>query len=130
MAGFWPVPKPAVATTIAILESRFAGMYVRSLPPAERPERYIVVSLVNTDYDNPAFTVPRPVVDCWALTPGDAEAFAGEAVAALKNAKAHTFNEAFITGVRDVQGPYPLPHPDVHDRHRYQFHGGLYISTR
>jgi hypothetical protein len=140
MVDSWPAPKPAVAVTIAALKSKLvalypalytSSLYIRSeQPPGTRPSKYIVVSLLNTDFPNPAFTVARPLVECWAESSAVAEEMAGHAVRALKNAKGQQFATGWVKSFDNIQGPLELNDPDIQDRRRYQFHGDLYLSTR
>lgn len=138
MVDSWPEPKPAVAVTIAALKAQlvelypgvYTSLYIRSEPPTTRPAKYIIVSLLNTDHPNPAFTVPRPLIECWAETAATAEQMSGHCIRALKNAKAQKFADAWVKAFNNIQGPVELNDPDIQDRRRYQFHGELYLSTR
>jgi len=138
MADSWPAPKPAVAVTIAALKAKLAalypslytGLYVRSEQPTTRPSKYIVVSLLTTDFPNPAVTIPRPLVECWAESSATAEEMSCHAVRALLNAKTQTFAGAQVKAFDNIQGPLELNDPAIQDRRRFQFHGDLYLSTR
>ena len=129
MADFWPAPKPAIAVCRAILTQGFPSMSVTSEMPRTRPAEFIVIDLAGNDYSNPAFTVPRPLIECWASSSARAEALCGEAIAVMRNARG-TFAGAYVKGMYDIQGPVPLNDPDIQDRRRFQLHGDLYISTR
>lgn len=128
MADFWPQPKPAITVTRAILTAGLPNIPVSSEQPKTRPKKYIVVSLLNTINDNPAFTVPRPLIECWAETSEQAELLANQAVKVLRNAQGR-FADAWVKRMRDIQGPVPLNDPDIQDRRRFQFHGDLYLSN-
>ena len=139
MVDSWPEPKPAVAVTIAALKAKLvalypasytSSLYVRSEQPETRPTKYVVVSLLGTDFPNPAFTVSRPLIECWAESSAAAEVLAGHCVRALKNAKGQEFADGWVKAFDNIQGPLELNDPDIQDRRRYQFHGDLYISTR
>lgn len=139
MVDSWPAPKPAVAVTIAVLKAKLVALYpvlytsstyIRSEQPSTRPSKYFVVSLLTTDYPNPAFTVPRPLIECWAESSATAEEMGGHAVRALKNAKAQQFAGAWVKAFDNITGPLELNDPDIQDRRRFQLHGDLYLSTR
>lgn len=129
MADSWPVPKPAVKTTIAIIRTAIAGLYVRDVRPETRPDRYVTVGLMNSAYPNPAFTRPRPLVEVWGDRTITVEALSNEVVAAIRNAKGRTYSDAFVYGITDLQGPVDYPDPDITDRLRWQIHFDLILST-
>ena len=130
MADSWPVPKPAVHTTIAILvDALDSGLYVKSARPKERPQRYVTVGLMNSSYPNPAFTVPRPLVEIWGAKTELVEQLSNDVVAAVMNAKGKTFDGAFVYGVSNLQGPVEYNDPDITDRIRWQIHFDLGLST-
>lgn len=107
----------------------FPGKKVTSEMPSTRPDEFFTIDLAGNDYPNPAFTMPRPLIGCWAKTAERAEQLACEAVTVLRNAKG-LFGGAQVKGMYNIQGPVPLNDPDIQDRRRFQFHGDLYIATR
>jgi hypothetical protein len=138
MVDSWPEPKPAVAVTIAALKAKLvalypalytSSLYVRSEQPETRPTKYIVVSLLDADFPNPAFTVSRPLIECWAESSAVAEQMTGHCIRALKSAKGEQHAEAWIKAF-DNTHVVPLNDPDIQDRRRWQLHGDLYLSTR
>lgn len=125
----WAKPKPALTVAREILASAFPDMKVASGQPKDRPDRYIVLGLITSDYPNPAFTEPRLLVNCYAKTSLLAGDLADEAITVLLNARG-VFAGATVKKFADPQGPYPLNDPDISDRYRFQFHGTLRLSTR
>lgn len=125
----WRKPKPALTVTRAVLDAALPGVQVTSDKPKDRPDKYIVVELIDTDYPNPAFTEPRVLVNCHAKTSALAGDLAHDALVALLNARG-VFAGATVKKFADPQGPYKLNDPDISDRQRYQFHGVLRLSTR
>ena len=130
MTAVWRKPKPALTVARAVLSPAFTGMHVASgQPSGTRPDRYIVLSLVSSDYPNPAFTEPRLLVNCYAKTSLLAGDLADEALTVLLNARG-LFAGAWVKKFANPQGPYPLNDPEISDRYRSQFHGDLRLSTR
>ena len=125
----WRKPKPALTVARAILVAGLPGIAVSSDKPATRPDRYIVVELIDSDYPNPAFTEPRVLVNCNATTSALAGDLAADALTVLLNARG-VFAGATVKKFADPQGPYKLNDPDITDRQRYQFHGVLRVCTR
>ncbi len=126
----WAKPKPALTVARAVLSPAFPGMHVASgQPSGTRPDRYLVVGMLSSDYPNPAFTEPRVLVNCYAKTSLLAGDLADEAITVLLNARG-VFAGATVKKFADPQGPYPLNDPDISDRYRRQFHGVLRLSTR
>lgn len=130
MANSWPKPKPGVPVAIAILADVFPGVTISDEEPPTRPDRYIVVSALPGSYNNPAFSEPRILVECWASDSSTAEDMACTGMQAFKNSRGKTFLGAGLKGAEDVQGPTDYNDPDIQDRRRCQFHGTLLISTR
>lgn len=129
MSDSRPAPKPARAVSRAILIAAFPTAKVYWEMPSTRPDEFFVVGMANAIYPNPAFTVPRPLIECWAKTEERAEQLACQAIQAFVNAKG-VFGGAQVKGMYDIQGPIPLNDDDIQDRRRSQFHGDLFISTR
>lgn len=130
MADSWPAPKPALTVTRAILLDGFpTGTKVYTEMPSTRPDEFIVVGMASALYPNPAFTVPRPLIEFWAKTSARAEEMCCQGIRVMRNAKGE-FAGAWVKGMHDIQGPIPLNDPDIQDRRRSQMHGDLYLATR
>lgn len=129
MANAWPKPKPVVPVAIAILQDKFPGVAISDEIPDPRPARFIKVTSANGAYDNPAFTEPRVLVECWASDSATAEDMALDGMRAFKNSIAKTFAGANLKGA-DLQGPTDYNDPAIQDRRRCQFHGTLIVSTK
>jgi hypothetical protein len=129
MANSWPKPKPGVPVAIAILEDVFPAINVSDEAPDPRAASYIIVSALPGAYNNPAFTEPRILVECWASDSSTAEDMACTGIQAFKNATGKSFLGSFIHGCQDIQGPTDYNDPDIQDRRRCQFHATLRVST-
>lgn len=135
MADSWPVPKPAVKTTIALLRAELSGgLYVKSSRPVDRPDQYVTVGLMNSDYPNPAMSLPRPLVEVWGRSTEIVEVLSNQVVAAVLNAKGRTYavagvGDVFVFGVKNIQGPVEYNDPDITDRLRWQIHFDMGLST-
>jgi hypothetical protein len=114
---------------IAILEDVFPGVTVSDEQPETRPATYLVVTALPGSYNNPAFSEPRILVECWASDSSTAEDMACTGMQAFKNARGKSFAGAFIHGAEDIQGPTDYNDPAIQDRRRCQFHATLLIST-
>lgn len=128
----WAKPKPALTVAKAVLSPSFPGMHVASGQPVintgnPRPDKYIVLGILGSDYPNPAFTEPRIMVNCYAKTSALAGDLADEALAVLLNARGQFAGTWVRFG--NPQGPYPLNDPDISDRYRFQVHGELRLHN-
>lgn len=124
----WAKPKPALTVAKAVLSPSYPGMHVASgQPTGTRPDKYIVLGILNSDYPNPAFTEPRILVNCYGKTSLAAGDLADDALTVLLNARGQ-FAGAWVR-FGNPQGPYPLPDPDISDRYRFQFHGELRLHN-
>lgn len=128
MASSWPLPKSAGPVAIAVIDAASADPVLGEMP-AIRPARFYVVSVVGGNYNNPAFSEPRVLVEAWASDAATAEDMACIGMRAFKNARGTIVAGAFIHGCEDLQGPTDYNDPDIQDRRRSQFHGTLLIST-
>lgn len=129
MTAIWRKPKPTLSVATALLTAGMPGIPVSTGQPTTRPQKYIVLGLVTSDYPNPAFTEPRLLVNCYATTSVLAGDLADDALTVLLNARG-VFAGATVKKFGNPQGPYPLNDPEITDRYRRQFHGDLRISTR
>lgn len=125
----WRKPKPALTVARAVLIDTLTTIPVSSTDPSTRPSKYIVLSLLSSDYPNPAFTEPRVMCHCYATTSLLAGDLADEALTVLLNAQG-SFAGVYVKKFANPQGPYRLDNPDISDRVRFQFHGDLRLSTR
>ena len=127
----WAKPKPGltVARAVLIAAPALSGVPVSTVGPTTRPDRYLVLGALDTDYPNPAFTEPRILFHCYAKTKPATEDLANEALAVMLNARG-LFAGAQVKKFDEPKGPYEYNDPDITDRFRFQFHGQLRLSTR
>lgn len=126
----YPTPKPAVKTVITVLAEAF-GVYaqVSARMPKKRPVRFVQVSRVGGRWDNPVTDVARILVECFGPDVETVEAMTATARTALRNAISTEVDDVWIRDWSGEQGPVDLPHPDVMDMERWQFHGDISVST-
>jgi hypothetical protein len=130
MAEFWLPAKPGVKVAIAILDAKF-GFTVSDTMPKTRPPQIILVSHMGGSRPNPAQSIHRLLIECWANKfQFNLEEMCAEASAALRNSRGKSFADAFSFGWTNEQGPVDFPDPDVTDMSRWQFHGDLTLSTK
>jgi hypothetical protein len=123
-------PKPAVKTAITILAEAF-GVYalVSARMPKQRPIRFIRVTRVGGQQDNPVTDVARLLVECFGPDVETVEAMSATARTALRNAISTNVDDVWVRDWSGEQGPVDFPHPDILDMERWQFQGNLSLST-
>jgi hypothetical protein len=97
--------------------------------PDPRPPRFYVVRGIGGRYDNPAFSDPRVLVECWAEDSSTAEQMCLDGIQMFKNARGRIYDGVQVIRVYDVQGPTDYNDPDIQDRRRSQFFCTLSLST-
>lgn len=126
----YPVPKPAVLAAITVLAAAIDDVSISSDMPPHRPERFIRVSRIGGTFGDPATDFARILVECFGVTTLQVEDLCNQARAALRNAAATTIlGNIFIRCWDNEQGPVELPHPQILDRERWQFHGDLLVKA-
>lgn len=126
----YPTPKPALKTALTILEDAF-GVYalVSTKMPKQRPIRFVRVSRIGGNWDNPVTDNARLLIECFGPDPETAETMTGTARAALRNAISTIVDGVWIRNWDNEQGPVDFPHPQIIDMERWQFQGTLSLST-
>ena len=134
MSGFWLPDAPGVLTGIRIVEQGQPGIKVSDEMPRVRPQRIILISQVDGSRPNPVQSVHRLLFELWlakSLRPTvNIEMWCGEVSSVLRSSAGSTYSGVFSYGWSNQQGPVNFPDPDVTDMDRWQFHGGLTLSTK
>jgi hypothetical protein len=122
----------ALDAVIGILDAAFPTVAVDVAMPRTRPAKFIKVSLLNAQSPNVASYRPRILVECWAGGTNryhTAYDMALDAVKALEDAGSTFVEDIWVRCFDDVEGPVPLPDPDVPEMERFQFHGNLHLGV-
>ena len=130
MVDFWPAAKPAVKTAITALDAEYACR-VSDRMPKTRPAQAILVSQIDASIPNPAQSVHRLLIECWADPYSlNVEEWANGVAATMANLRGKTIDGVFIFGWSNQHGPVFFPDPDVTDMDRWQLHGDFTLSTK
>lgn len=112
--------KPAQSIAVKALRDAL-GVRVSTKKPSKLDDRYVIVSRIGGSSSTFATSDPRFLVECYALTELEAEAFAEQVAVAWRRLRTHGIVYAY-----DDQNLVPNNDPDT-SHVRFQFTGGLRI---
>lgn len=137
------VPKPALSVAIELLRQGlpvldFDDVFISSSKPGSDqgydtyPDRFIKVTRTGGGMNNKVTDRALLLTECWSVDSTEAESLAN-ACRALYNAAAlrsQRFAGAYVRGWDEAgDGPVDFPDPTIASHDRWQFLGGLLVST-
>jgi len=137
------VPKPALSAAIALLRDGLADhgwpdIFVGSTKPGEAqgfavyPDQFVKVTRSGGGMNNLVTDRALLLVECWSVDSVEAENLANTCRALLRAApyQGQPFAGAYIRGWDEAgDGPVDFPDPSLASHNRWQFLGGLLVST-
>lgn len=137
------VPKPALAAAVAMLREGledlgWPGIYVANVKPGEAdgsdvyPDRFVKVTRTGGGMNNMVTDRALLLVECWSVDSTEAENLANacRALFRVSALRQQQFAGAWIRGWDEAgDGPVDFPDPSLASHDRWQFLGGLLVST-
>lgn len=137
------VPKPALAAAISLLKDGLAVMgwpsvFVGNSKPgpdqgfSTYPDRFVKVTRSGGGMNNMVTDRALLLTECWAVDSTEAESLSNACRALYRAAALRSlrYAGAFVRGWDEAgDGPIDFPDPSLASHSRWQFLGGLLVST-